>query len=63
MTVNEIVTNPMVMPVLIRHSLSAVGGALVATGITTSTDSQMLELIGAAMTIISFLWSLYSKRP
>jgi predicted butyrate kinase (DUF1464 family) len=53
----------MILPSLLRHSLSAAGGAMVATGMATGTDSQLLEVLGAVATIISFIWSLWSKKP
>lgn len=45
---------------LIRHALTSFGGAAVASGWITS--SQVTEGIGALMTLIGIIWSIYSKR-
>lgn len=47
-------------PSLVRHTMSAVGGAAVAVGVVDDTNST--EVLGAVLTIISFLWSLWVKR-
>lgn len=45
---------------IVRHVLTGLGGALVAKGVIGAT---MLEpTVGAVMTIIGVLWSIYSKK-
>jgi len=45
---------------IVRHTLTFIGGALVAKGLTTDVLSN--ELIGAAMTLIGGVWSIISKN-
>ncbi len=45
---------------VVRHILTAVGGALVAKGVVDS--EVMLEGVGAIMAVAGFLWSLTDKR-
>lgn len=45
---------------LIRHGLTAAGGFLVARGLA-STD-QVVELAGAAATLIGTIWSIWKNR-
>jgi len=52
------------MPLLIigsvvRHLLTAGGGATAAVGI--STGSEVETIAGAVVTLIGFLWSLWQK--
>ena len=44
----------------IRHALTLAGGALVTNGIFT--ESELLEAVGAASTLIGFVWSWMIKR-
>jgi len=44
----------------IRHALTLAGGALVTNGIFT--ESELLEAVGAASTLIGFVWSWMTKR-
>jgi len=44
---------------LVRHTLTFIGGALVAKGLATETISN--ELIGAIMTLIGGVWSIIAK--
>lgn len=44
---------------LVRHGLTTLGGYLVGKGYLD--ESTMLELVGAGMTIIGFLWSWWNK--
>jgi len=45
---------------IIRHTLTFVGGLLVMNGVTT--DAVTMEIVGAAMTLISGIWSIISKK-
>ena len=44
----------------IRHALTLAGGALVTNGLFT--ESELLEAVGAASTLIGFFWSWKVKR-
>ena len=44
---------------LIRHGLTAIGGALVILGYLE--ESVVSEIIGGIMTAIGFIWSVKSK--
>jgi amino acid permease len=44
----------------IRHALTLAGGALVTNGLFT--ESELLEAVGAASTLIGFVWSWMTKR-
>jgi hypothetical protein len=44
----------------IRHALTLAGGSIVTNGLFT--ESEMLEAVGAAITLIGFIWSWYSKK-
>jgi len=45
---------------LVRHLLTALGGYAVAKGFV-DTDT-MMQIVGAAATIIGAGWSIYTKR-
>ncbi len=45
---------------IIRHTLTFVGGLLVMNGVTT--DVVTMEIVGAAMTLISGIWSIINKK-
>lgn len=44
----------------IRHALTLAGGALVTNGLFT--ESELLEAVGAAATLIGFIWSWRVKK-
>ena len=44
----------------VRHALTLAGGILVTNGLFT--ESELLEAVGAASTLIGFFWSWYTKR-
>ena len=44
----------------IRHALTLAGGALVANGYFN--DAELLEAVGAASTLIGFVWSYIDKK-
>lgn len=45
---------------VVRHAFTTFGGALVASGMVTTSD---LEVIGGAVaTIVGVLWSIYEKH-
>ena len=44
----------------IRHGLTLVGGVLVTNGVID--EQTLLEVVGATITIISFGWSMASKK-
>lgn len=44
----------------VRHALTLVGGALVTNGMFT--ESELLEAVGAAVTLIGFAWSWIDKK-
>lgn len=44
----------------VRHALTLLGGSIVTNGMFT--ESEMLEAVGAAITLIGFVWSWASKR-
>ena len=44
----------------VRHALTLVGGALVTNGMFT--ESELLEAVGAAVTLIGFAWSWKVKK-
>lgn len=45
---------------IIRHSLTTVGGVLIAKGLID--DAILTEVIGAAITISVIVWSIIDKR-
>jgi len=45
---------------LIRHALTFVGGYIVAKGIID--QAQIVEIIGAVMTLAGSIWSIASKK-
>ena len=45
---------------LIRHTLTFVGGALVAKGLVDDVAFQ--EILGAVMTLVGTTWSILSKK-
>lgn len=45
---------------LIRHGLTAAGGFLVAKGLASA--DQVVELAGAAATLIGTIWSIWKSR-
>jgi hypothetical protein len=44
---------------LIRHGLTAIGGALVMMGV--AEEGLVTEIIGGAMTAVGFVWSFITK--
>lgn len=44
----------------VRHALTLAGGALVTQGLFS--ESELLEAVGAASTLIGFVWSWLDKR-
>jgi hypothetical protein len=44
----------------VRHALTLIGGSIVTNGMFN--ESQMLEVVGAAVTLIGFVWSWYAKK-
>jgi hypothetical protein len=44
---------------LVRHATQAVGGGLVATGIGTESEGQVI--VGVAMNALAFGWSTFRK--
>lgn len=44
----------------VRHALTLAGGAIVANGYFN--ESELLEAVGAASTLIGFIWSWLDKR-
>jgi len=44
----------------IRHALTLAGGAIVTNGMFT--ESELLEAVGAAATLIGFFWSWKDKK-
>lgn len=44
---------------LVRHGLTAVGGAAVMLG--WMDEGTVTQIVGAAMTLIGFAWSMYTK--
>ena len=45
---------------IVRHLLTFIGGGVVAKGIVDV--SQVLEIIGAIMTLVGSVWSVADKR-
>ncbi len=45
---------------VVRHILTAVGGALVSKGIVAQTELEMA--VGAVVTLIGVVWSAVAKR-
>lgn len=45
---------------IIRHALTFIGGILVIKGITTEAVSQ--EVIGAVITAVGAVWSIFSNK-
>lgn len=45
---------------LIRHALTAGGGGLVANG--TATNDEWQQLVGAIITIIGIVWSIWQRQ-
>jgi hypothetical protein len=44
----------------VRHALTLAGGALIAQGLFT--EAELLEAVGAASTLIGFVWSWLDKK-
>jgi hypothetical protein len=44
----------------VRHALTLLGGGIVTNGMFT--ESEMLEAVGALITVIGFAWSYIDKR-
>lgn len=44
----------------VRHALTLAGGAIVTNGYFT--EAELLEAVGAAITLIGFGWSWLDKR-
>jgi len=44
----------------VRHALTLLGGGIVTNGMFT--ESEMLEAVGAAITLIGFAWSWIDKK-
>jgi hypothetical protein len=44
----------------IRHTLTLAGGAIVANGYFT--EAELIEAVGAAITLIGFGWSWIDKK-
>lgn len=51
--------NPVILG-LVRHILTAVGGALAAKGLIGAGDVELV--VGALTTIAGVAWSIYDKR-
>ena len=45
---------------IVRHGLTFIGGILVIKGVTS--DAAVQEVIGAALSLISIVWSVVSKK-
>ncbi len=45
---------------LIRHTLTFIGGIVVAKGL--ATDSQVMDIVGMSITLIGAVWSVLSKK-
>lgn len=45
---------------IIRHSLTFIGGILVAKGVID--DGLYLELSGSITTLVGIVWSIFNKR-
>jgi hypothetical protein len=45
---------------LVRHTLTFVGGILIAKGLIT--ESVSLDIIGGVMTLVGSIWSILSKK-
>jgi len=45
----------------IRHALTVGGGIMIARGVIN--EGGLNEVIGAAMTLIGFVWSYWAKIP
>ena len=45
---------------LIRHGLTAVGAVLVSDGLVTS--SQLTDLVGGVLVVISLAWNFYENH-
>jgi hypothetical protein len=45
---------------LIRHTLTFVGGIIVAHGV--ATEALTADLIGGIMTVVGSVWSIVSKK-
>ena len=45
---------------LIRHTLTFVGGIIIAHGVTS--EALTTELIGGIMTVVGSIWSIVSKK-
>lgn len=45
---------------IVRHTLTFVGGILVAKGILD--DALLLELVGGASTLVGAIWSIVNKN-
>jgi hypothetical protein len=53
------VATPIVVPALVRHALTFVGGVLVSMG--WLDESTFTEISGAVATVMGVVWSLWSK--
>ena len=45
---------------IVRHSLTSIGGWLVASGRLSASDSE--QIIGGVLAVLGVAWSIYSKR-
>jgi uncharacterized membrane protein YphA (DoxX/SURF4 family) len=45
---------------IVRHTLTFVGGILIAKGLIT--ESVSLDIIGGVMTLVGSIWSILSKK-
>ena len=45
---------------VVRHFMTAIGGILIAKGLVS--DTAMLELTGATISLAGVIWSIVSKK-
>ncbi len=45
---------------LIRHALTFIGGIVIAKGL--ASDAQVMEMIGATLTLVGTVWSVLAKK-
>jgi len=53
-------TKDTVLNGILRHVLTAAGGALVARGVVIETELELV--VGAIITIVGVVWSAYAKK-